>query len=323
MTVIDNRTANLNLALPNANNLLADDVLRLIESLQTLDTAVFARELAANKGALNGYAPLSGGLIPSQYLPGFVDDVLEFANLAAFPVTGETGKIYVALDTSFQYRWSGTVYIELGRTYGIASASVLGLIRIGSGLSIDGAGIVSVTYTIPDGSVTTVKIADNAVTTAKINNGAVTSAKLDATFLATLALRGSANTFTARNQFPSIDVDTTKSRLLKGQELRVTAMGNITGATTIDLSAGNVVTATATGNVTFSFSNVPGANQSQVQTLRLTNGGAFTLTWPANTKFAGGIPPTLTAAGIDYLGIYYDLTTTSYVVFLLGKDVKS
>ena len=41
-------------------------------------------------------------------------DVLEFANLAAFPVTGETGKIYLALDTNKTYRWTGSVYVQIG-----------------------------------------------------------------------------------------------------------------------------------------------------------------------------------------------------------------
>lgn len=71
-------------------------------------------EQVANKGQANGYAPLNGSSqIPQQYLPSFVDDVLEFANLAAFPGTGETGKIYVAIDTGRQYRWSGSAYIQI------------------------------------------------------------------------------------------------------------------------------------------------------------------------------------------------------------------
>jgi hypothetical protein len=41
-------------------------------------------------------------------------DVLEFANLAAFPVTGETSKIYLALDTNKTYRWSGSAYVQIG-----------------------------------------------------------------------------------------------------------------------------------------------------------------------------------------------------------------
>jgi hypothetical protein len=55
----------------------------------------------------------NGSIIDQAYLPSFVDDVLEFANLAAFPVTGATGKIYIALDTNKQYRWTGTVYVQI------------------------------------------------------------------------------------------------------------------------------------------------------------------------------------------------------------------
>ena len=41
-------------------------------------------------------------------------DVLEFANLASLPVTGESGKIYLALDTNKTYRWSGSAYVQIG-----------------------------------------------------------------------------------------------------------------------------------------------------------------------------------------------------------------
>jgi hypothetical protein len=70
-------------------------------------------ELTTQKGSANGIATLNGsGQIPTSQLPSFVDDVLEFANLASFPVTGETGKIYTALDTNKTYRWSGSVYVQ-------------------------------------------------------------------------------------------------------------------------------------------------------------------------------------------------------------------
>ena len=56
-------------------------------------------------------------------------DVLEFANLAAFPATGETGKIYLALDTNKTYRWSGSVYVQIGgggkRTWMLSFTGVL------------------------------------------------------------------------------------------------------------------------------------------------------------------------------------------------------
>lgn len=71
-------------------------------------------ELLSNKGAANGYAPLdSGAKISATYLPSYVDDVLEFANLATFPSVGETGKIYVAINTNETYRWSGSIYVRI------------------------------------------------------------------------------------------------------------------------------------------------------------------------------------------------------------------
>lgn len=70
-------------------------------------------DVSGLSAALGGKADLIGGLVPSSQLPSYVDDVLEFANLAAFPVSGESGKIYVAVDTSRTYRWSGSAYVEL------------------------------------------------------------------------------------------------------------------------------------------------------------------------------------------------------------------
>lgn len=63
---------------------------------------------------LSTKADLVGGVVPSSQLPSYVDDVLEFADLASFPATGETGKIYLALDTNSTYRWTGSVYVKIG-----------------------------------------------------------------------------------------------------------------------------------------------------------------------------------------------------------------
>jgi len=77
--------------------------------------ALALKENAANKGIANGYAPLNASTkIDSTYLPSYVDDVIEVANYAALPVTGETGKIYITIDTNFIYRWSGSIYIQVG-----------------------------------------------------------------------------------------------------------------------------------------------------------------------------------------------------------------
>ena len=74
----------------------------------------------SNKPDLSLKADLVGGKVPTSQLPSYVDDVLEFANLASFPATGESEKIYIAIDTNITYRWSGSGYV------GISSSLALG-----------------------------------------------------------------------------------------------------------------------------------------------------------------------------------------------------
>ena len=103
-------TARTNLGLGNVNN--TSDANKPIST--ATQTALNAKESTANKGVANGYAGLDAtGKVPAAQLPSYVDDVLEFANLAGFPATGEAGKIYIALDTNKPYRWSGSAYIYI------------------------------------------------------------------------------------------------------------------------------------------------------------------------------------------------------------------
>ena len=88
-----------------------------------INTELGQKESASNKGVANGYASLDGsGKVPSAQLPSYVDDVVEGANLAALPATGETGKIYVTLDTNKTYRWSGSAYVEISASPGSTDA---------------------------------------------------------------------------------------------------------------------------------------------------------------------------------------------------------
>lgn len=75
------------------------------------------------QAALDLKADLVGGLIPSSQLPSYVDDVLEVSTYANLPVTGETGKIYIVIGTNKTYRWSGTVYAEVGSSIAIGETS--------------------------------------------------------------------------------------------------------------------------------------------------------------------------------------------------------
>ena len=68
----------------------------------------------SQKGSNNGVAELdASGKVPANQLPSFVDDVLEFANLASFPQSGEADKIYVDKATNKTYRWGGSGYVQL------------------------------------------------------------------------------------------------------------------------------------------------------------------------------------------------------------------
>lgn len=72
---------------------------------------------------LSTKADLVDGKVPASQLPSYVDDVMEFANFAAFPVTGESGKIYVALDTNLTYRWGGSSYVEISPSLALGETS--------------------------------------------------------------------------------------------------------------------------------------------------------------------------------------------------------
>ena len=91
------------------------DITGLQSALNNKENSLgFTPENSANKGISNGYASLDGtGKVPASELPSYVDDVIEVANYAALPVTGETGKIYITIDNNNVYRWSGTVYVQI------------------------------------------------------------------------------------------------------------------------------------------------------------------------------------------------------------------
>lgn len=75
-------------------------------------------------GAPNGVASLdANGRVPSTQLPSYVDDVLEYASVSNFPATGESGKIYIALDTNKTYRWSGSAYVEISESLALGETS--------------------------------------------------------------------------------------------------------------------------------------------------------------------------------------------------------
>lgn len=90
--------------------------------------------IGTNKiGVASGVASLgTDGKIPSSQLPSYVDDVIEgylsggnFYSDSALKnkITGETGKIYIDLNTSKTYRWGGSAFAVISETLALGETS--------------------------------------------------------------------------------------------------------------------------------------------------------------------------------------------------------
>ena len=104
----------------------------------------------------------------------------------------------------------------------------------------------------------------------------------------------------------------------------VNAIGDTGGGSdAIDVSAGNVVTATvSSAEQTFTFTNPSATGRACSFTLHLTNGGSQTVNWPGAVDWIGGSAPTLTASGLDVLVFTTVDAGTTWLGFLAGADVS-
>ena len=103
----------------------------------------------------------------------------------------------------------------------------------------------------------------------------------------------------------------------------VSVLGDLGGGTdTIDLEAGNVVTATvSTSTQTFTFTNPSATGKACSFTLILTNGGSQTVNWPGSVDWAGGTAPSLTSSGVDILTFTTVDAGTIWYGFAAGTDM--
>ncbi|MGT2460054.1 carbohydrate-binding protein [Cupriavidus basilensis] len=258
-----------------------------IGTVTGLQGALDAKLAAADKGAAGGVAPLDGNaLIPAAYLPSFVDDVLEYANLAAFPAAGESGKIYLALDTNKTYRWSGSAYIEISASPGSTDAVPEGATNqyftvarvravVLAGLSLaTNAAITAADSILSALGKLQKQITENATAAANASNltsGTVADARLPATM--------------AGKEVTSL-TETSTAPVIAG------------GALALNCAVGNQFSVPLNANVTaLTFSNVPAAGKSYVMDLEfIADGTARTIAWPASVKWPAGTAPTLTSA---------------------------
>lgn len=95
------------------------EALAKLQAQQSATAAVASAALPATaRGAQQGVAPLVDGQVPSMFIPGAQDEIIEANTFAEFPVTGSVNKIYLALDTGRLYRWGGTTYAEVSPSPG-------------------------------------------------------------------------------------------------------------------------------------------------------------------------------------------------------------
>lgn len=126
---VENEISETKAILEDARRLVGELETRFGETLAAIEQ--FKREInneiddfKATVGSPSGIAPLDeNARIPAEYLPSYVDDVLEYASKAAFPTVGEAGKIYVALDDNLLYRWSGSTYVELPKSLALGETA--------------------------------------------------------------------------------------------------------------------------------------------------------------------------------------------------------
>lgn len=98
---------------------------------QTISTVTGLQVALDGKQPSGSYATLDqSGKVPASQLPSYVDDVLEAANLAALPATGEADKIYTTRNDNRIYRWSGSAYVEISPSPGSTDAVPEGSVNL-------------------------------------------------------------------------------------------------------------------------------------------------------------------------------------------------
>ena len=224
-----------------------------------------------------------GGTLANVDLTTQVTGTLPIANGG----TGSTSTTYVDLTTNV----TGTLPIANGgtgstsTTYVDLTTNVTGTLPVangGTGITSFGAGVATFLGTPSSANLAT-------AVTDETGSGALVFATGPTITGMTLAgaVTGADQTVSAVN--------------LKDYGEITNALGSVTGATSIDLTAGNSVTATVTGAVTWTFSNPTASDELCGFTLKLVDGGSAAQTWPASVDWPSATAPTLTASGTDVL----------------------
>ena len=260
--------------------------------------------ISAQKAQPSGLATLDAtGKVPAAQLPSFVDDVLEYADLASFPVTGENGVIYVAIDSNKTYRWSGSTYIEISPS---AVTSVFGRSGVVAAQSGDySAAQVSNT---PAGSLSSVTVQ------AAINELDSEKQPVDATLTALAAFNSNgiivqtaADTFAARSIASGTGITVSNGDGVSGNPSIAISASGVTASTYGSASQVSSFAVNAHGQITSASNTAINITASQVsnfnEAAQDAMGAAISDTATVNLSY-DGVSNLLTAdvlqAGLDH-----------------------
>ena len=261
-------------------------------------------------GVANGIATLdSSGQVPSTQLPSYVDDVLEYLNVAAFPATGETGKIYVETTGNTTYRWSGTGYIKItsgevssvagktgvvtltkadvglpnvdntaDSTKSVASAAKLTTARTIGGISFDGTANINLPGVNTAGNQNT---SGNAATATELQTARTIAISGAVTGTAT-GFDGSANIAIATTAIDGSKISTGTIPAARIPTLNQSTTGNAATATKLATTCSLSWTGDATGSLSFD------GTSNATSALTLANSGVTAGTYKSVTVDAKG-----------------------------------
>ena len=92
----------------------------------------------------------------------------------------------------------------------------------------------------------------------------------------------------------------------------VQTLGSLTANTTIDAGLGNIVSFTVGAAITITLTANSGT-RGRILTLIITNGGAYTVTWPTTIKWDSGAAPSMQTAGTDVVTLMSIDNGTSWI----------
>jgi len=91
---------------------------------RTLTNALDGKLNSSLKGVANGLAELDNtGKIPASQLPGSLNLLEKYPTVNDFPALGDDYTMYVAEDTNFVYRWTGSDYVQIDASIQIGETS--------------------------------------------------------------------------------------------------------------------------------------------------------------------------------------------------------